>query len=106
MNNDAVIFVVDSSDRERIREARDELFNMMGEDELRDSVLLVFANKQDLPYAASSSELSGKLGLDELKNRDWFIQPTCAQNGEGLYEGLEWVANALKTKRKQGGGRR
>ena len=105
MNNDAVIFVVDSSDRERIREARDELFSMMGEDELRESVLLVFANKQDLPSAASGSELTEKLGLRELKNRDWYIQPTCAQNGEGLYEGLEWVANALKTKRRARAGR-
>jgi len=37
---------VDSNDRERIGEAREELMRMLAEDELRDAVLLVFANKQ------------------------------------------------------------
>ena len=41
-----LIFVVDSNDNERIEEARDELNRMLNEDELRDAVLLVFANKQ------------------------------------------------------------
>ena len=41
-----LIFVVDSNDRERIGEAREELARMLAEDELRDAVLLVFANKQ------------------------------------------------------------
>ena len=39
------------------------------EDELRDAVLLVFANKQDLPNAMSASELTEKLGLQTLRNR-------------------------------------
>ena len=41
-----LIFVVDSNDRERVGEAREELNRMLNEDELRDAVLLVFANKQ------------------------------------------------------------
>ena len=41
-----MIFVVDSNDRERIGEAREELMRMLAEDELRDAVLLIFANKQ------------------------------------------------------------
>ena len=38
--------MVDSNDRERVGEAREELMRMLNEDELRDAVLLVFANKQ------------------------------------------------------------
>ena len=41
-----LIFVVDSNDRERVGEAREELNRMLNEDELRDAILLVFANKQ------------------------------------------------------------
>lgn len=41
-----LIFVVDSNDKERIFEAKEELMRMLGEDELRDAVLLIFANKQ------------------------------------------------------------
>lgn len=45
-NKTGLIFVVDSNDRERIGEAREELMRMLAEDELRDAILLVFANKQ------------------------------------------------------------
>ncbi len=45
-NTQGVIFVVDSNDRDRLDEAREEMLKMMGEDELRDAVLLVLANKQ------------------------------------------------------------
>lgn len=41
-----LIFVVDSNDRERIGEAREELMRMLNEDELKDASVLVFANKQ------------------------------------------------------------
>lgn len=39
------------------------------EDELRDAVLLVFANKQDMPNAMPVSELTDKLGLQHLRSR-------------------------------------
>jgi ADP-ribosylation factor protein 1 len=78
--------VVDSNDRERISEAAEELNKMMREDELRDAVLLVFANKQDLPNAMPVSEVTDKLGLHSLRQRKWFIQGCCAVEGFGLYE--------------------
>merc|ERR1712216_614111 len=43
-----VIFVVDSSDRDRTEDAREELHRLMDADELRDATVLVYANKQDL----------------------------------------------------------
>jgi ADP-ribosylation factor protein 1 len=78
--------VVDSNDRERINEANEELQKMLNEDELRDAVLLVFCNKQDLPNAMSVAEVTDKLGLHSLRNRKWYIQSTCATSGDGLYE--------------------
>jgi small GTP-binding protein len=95
-NTQGLIFVVDSNDRERIGEAREELSRMLAEDELRDAVLLVFANKQDLPNAMGAAEITDKLGLHGLRNRNWYIQATCATNGEGLYEGLDWLSTQLK----------
>ena len=90
--------MVDSNDRERVGEAREELMRMLSEDELRDAVLLVFANKQDLPNAMSAAELTDKLGLNAMRNRNWYIQATCATTGDGLYEGLDWLSNQLKNK--------
>ncbi|CAJ0873948.1 16839_t:CDS:2, partial [Entrophospora sp. SA101] len=59
--------------------------------ELRDALLLVFANKQDLPNAMNAAEITDKLGLHSLRQRHWYIQATCATSGDGLYEGLEWL---------------
>merc|ERR1711951_53799 len=95
-NTQGLIFVVDSNDRERISEARDELMRMLAEDELREAVLLIFANKQDLPNAMNAAEITDKLGLHSLRNRVWYIQATCATSGDGLYEGLDWLSNQLK----------
>merc|ERR1712224_1089649 len=74
----------------------EELHRMLAEDELRDAVILVFANKQDLPNAMSVNEVTEKLGLNQLRNRQWYIQSTCATTGDGLYEGLDWLSNTLK----------
>ncbi|KAJ3640028.1 hypothetical protein Zmor_003349 [Zophobas morio] len=97
-NTQGLIFVVDSNDRERIGEAERELQDMLMEDELRDAVLLVFANKQDLPNAMTAAELTDKLNLNQLHNRRWYIQATCATQGDGLYEGLDWLSNELANK--------
>jgi ADP-ribosylation factor protein 1 len=95
-NTQGIIFVVDSNDRERIGEARDELLRMLNEDELRDAVLLVFANKRDLPNTMDVAEISEKLGLASLRHREWYIQSTCATQGDGLYEGLDWLSQKLR----------
>ncbi len=91
-----LIFVVDSNDRERISAARDELHRMLNEDELREAILLVFANKQDLPNAMSAAEMTDKLGLHGLRHRQWYIQACCATTGDGLYEGLDWLSATLQ----------
>ncbi|KAJ1832196.1 Arf GTPase arf1 [Coemansia sp. RSA 2711] len=97
-NTQGIIFVVDSNDRDRIAEARDELQRMLNEDELRDAILLVFANKQDLPNAMNNEEIVEALNLGTIRHRQWYIQKTCATSGEGLYEGLEWLSENLKSR--------
>jgi len=95
-NTQGIIFAVDSNDRDRVVEAREELQRMLNEDELRDALLLVFANKQDLPNAMNAAEITDKLGLHSLRQRAWYIQSTCATSGDGLYEGLEWLSTSLR----------
>lgn len=72
-NTQALIYVVDSSDKERVEIAREELQKMLAEDELKDAVLLVLANKQDMGVM-SVSEVVEKLGLHTLRGREWNIQ--------------------------------
>ncbi|XP_070258154.1 ADP-ribosylation factor 4-like [Myotis yumanensis] len=94
-NTQGLIFVVDSNDRERIQERAEELQKMLQEEELQDAVLLLLANKQDLPNAVAISEMKDKLGLQSLHNRTWHVQYTCATQATGLYEGLDWLSNEL-----------
>ncbi|RUS74278.1 hypothetical protein EGW08_017953 [Elysia chlorotica] len=95
-NTQGLIFVVDSNDRERISEARAELQKMLQEDDLRDALLLVFANKQDLPNAMSCADITSELGLQEMRSKKWYIQGAVATQGTGLYEGLDWLSDQLR----------
>ncbi|XP_061354551.1 uncharacterized protein LOC133299131 [Gastrolobium bilobum] len=94
-NTNGVVFVVDSNDRQRISEARNELHNLLSDFELESAVLVVFANKQDLPTAMSVREVADKLALHSLGNRSWYIQSTSAISGQGLYQGLDWLLNNI-----------
>ena len=69
-----LVFVVDSQDRERIDESKQELHRILSDREMKECLLLVFANKQDLPNAMNAAEITDKLGLHSLRNRLWYIQ--------------------------------
>ena len=145
-NTQAIIYVVDSSDTERISTSAGEFHAILEEEELKDALILVYANKQvrllafatlnvvvslvsprssrtpmcspvaysanlnplqqasvtsqDLPGALSDAQVAEGLGLSDIKSRDWAIFKTSAIKGEGLFEGLDWLSNMLKTKRR------
>lgn len=91
-----LIFVVDSSDRQRIQHVKAEVEKMVSSQELAKAALLVFANKQDLPNAMSVEEITEKLDLEKCcANRKWFVQPSVATTGDGLHEGLDWLSRRL-----------
>ncbi|KAL3687211.1 hypothetical protein R1sor_013520 [Riccia sorocarpa] len=98
-----MIFVVDSADKERLCEARDELHNLLkirakwtSDPELAHLTLLVLANKIDLPQAMNVAEITDKLQLTNLRKANWYIQSCSAISGDGLCEGLHWLAQALQ----------
>ena len=101
-NTDGLIYVVDSMDRERIGKAKQEFQTIINDPFMLNSVILVFANKQDLKGAMTTREVCEGLGLFDLKNRKWHIQGTCALRGDGLYEGLDWLSSTLKEMRAAG----
>uniref|UniRef100_A0A3Q2QXM1 ADP-ribosylation factor 1 n=1 Tax=Fundulus heteroclitus TaxID=8078 RepID=A0A3Q2QXM1_FUNHE len=93
-NTQGLIFVVDSNDPERIKEAADELHMQLEEDALRGVPVLVFANKQDLPRAMSASDVTEALRLSAVQ-QPWFVQSSCAVSGAGLVEGLDWLSDRI-----------
>jgi len=67
-------------------------------DDLKDTAILVFANKADLPSARDAAEITDLYSLHEVKNHDWKIQACCALTGQGLEEGLDWLTAKLQEK--------
>jgi len=94
-STDALVFVIDSSDRRRLEESGSELNELLNEDKLGGVPLLVFANKQDLLQARAANEISGELKLHNIRDRTWTIQACSAKDGEGLQEGMEWLVNTI-----------
>ncbi|EFH54643.1 hypothetical protein ARALYDRAFT_907689 [Arabidopsis lyrata subsp. lyrata] len=94
-----LIFVVDCNDGDSIVEAKDELHLMMKKGELRDAVLLVFANNQALPNAMNTDDITDKLELHSLHQQVWCIHETCASSGYGLYKGLDCLSKNIAYKK-------
>ena len=95
-NTSAVIFVIDSTDLDRLGTAAEELSAMLNEEELRDASLLVFANKQDQPGAKGAGEISEALKLGELRDRNWSIVACSAVDGTGVNEGMDWLVQTVQ----------
>ena len=66
---------------------------------MKDCAVLVLANKQDLNGALSPGEVTEKLGMGQLKGRNWLVQGTSATTGQGIKEGLDWMASVLLKKK-------
>ncbi|KAA8493787.1 ADP-ribosylation factor 1 [Porphyridium purpureum] len=94
---EAVIFVVDSTDRDRMSIAQSELASLLEEEELEDAIVCIFANKQDAPEAMEVADVAEAMGVNRLQDRTWTIIGTSALKGTGLEEGLSWISNNLKS---------
>ncbi|KAH9905068.1 GTP-binding protein [Epithele typhae] len=88
---DALVWVVDSGDRMRMQDCKEELHSLLQEDRLAGASLLIFANKQDIQGSMSSAEIRDALDLPSIKSHQWKILACSAVTGLNLVEGLDWV---------------
>lgn len=93
----AIIFVVDSSDSERIDEAKNEIHKLLEIEGAKDCPLLIFANKQDIQEAKKPDEIKSSLDLDNINDREIHVIGTCGTTGEGLNDGIKWVYDKLSS---------
>lgn len=80
--------------------AREELWSILADEELKDVPVLVFANKQDLPRAAEPRVVAEKMDMHKLKGHAWHVQGCNATSGDGLYEGLDWLSTTLAASKR------
>ena len=92
---DGVVWVVDSTDRERMALCKKELDSILKQERLANASLLIFANKQDVGGAMQSEEIRNILDLDRIKRRHWSIVPCSAATRTGVEQGITWIVNDI-----------
>ncbi|KAM5540569.1 hypothetical protein V8D89_005600 [Ganoderma adspersum] len=95
---DALVWVVDSGDRMRMQDCKEELHSLLQEDRLAGASLLVFANKQDIQGSMSSLEIRDALDLQSIQTHQWRILPCSAITGQNLVQGLDWVVGEVASR--------
>ncbi|KAI9862600.1 MAG: ADP-ribosylation factor-like protein 2 [Vezdaea acicularis] len=95
---DALIWVVDATDRLRIDDCREELAGLLLEERLMGASLLIFANKTDIAGCMEEDEIRVGLQLDAIRTHNWTIIQCSALTGSNLNEGLQWVVRDAKHK--------
>ena len=89
------MFVIDSTDKDRLDIVKQELFLLINEEDLRGVPIAILANKQDIEGALSDIEISESLELSEIKNNQWAIFKTIAKTGVGLDNAFKWLIGIL-----------
>lgn len=93
----AIVFVVDSSDRLRLDEARREMETTLRSEQLHGRPLIVLANKQDVDDALTVTEIKDRFNLRKTcSGRDWFVQPCSASTGFGIEEAFRRVVHMIR----------
>uniref|UniRef100_A0A0A9XQF0 RING-type E3 ubiquitin transferase n=1 Tax=Lygus hesperus TaxID=30085 RepID=A0A0A9XQF0_LYGHE len=96
LNTQAVVFVVDSSDKDRLVEAALELSKLVAEKDLKEAALLILVNKQDVEGCEGLEVITETLGASKLCcGHSWHALACSAQTGQGLYQGLDWLSSQL-----------
>lgn len=98
-STDAVIWVVDSTDRARLADTSAELNELLLEERLAGASLLVLANKQDLIGALSPEAIEEALDLrSQSAARKWRVMACSAISGLNVTEGLDWVVDEVASR--------
>ncbi|KAL0841799.1 hypothetical protein ABMA28_014052 [Loxostege sticticalis] len=94
----AVIYIVDSSDRERVSESKETFDRMIASEHLSGVPLLVLANKQDIPDCMGVHTVKPIFNQNAhlIGARDIMLMATSALNGDGVDEGIRWLVDCIK----------
>ncbi len=89
-----LIFLIDSSDKNRIQLAKDELDKILSNEQMEKIPVLIFANKQDLNIM-SVKEVINDMDLSSIRGNPWHCQGCSALTGNGLVEGFKWLQQKI-----------
>lgn len=97
ISSHAVVFVVDSTDRERIQECKQALDQIVSREDIEGTPILMLANKQDKEdrlEVEDIKEIFNKIA-EKMSARDSRVLPISALQGTGVQEAAEWLASRV-----------
>ena len=104
---DAIVFLIDCTNRERFLESKVELDSLLADDQVTSCPVLILGNKIDVPGAASEDEIleafslygqttgKGKVSRSELSARPLELFMCSILKRQGYGEGLNWISQYL-----------
>lgn len=93
----AIIYIVDSSDKERIDESKEAFDKMIVNESLKNVPLLLLANKQDLQDVVTVGNIKSVFSdRDMMGHRDCRVNGVSALKGDGVQEGIDWLVDCIK----------
>ncbi|XP_025872273.2 ADP-ribosylation factor-like protein 14 [Vulpes vulpes] len=103
-NTDGLMYVVDSTDKQRLKDSRRELEHILKNEHIKNVPVVLLANKQDVPGALTAEDITRMFKVKKLcSDRNWYVQPCCAITGDGLMEGFRKLTGFVKSHMKSRG---
>ncbi|KAM9056722.1 ADP-ribosylation factor-related protein 1 isoform 1-T1 [Megaptera novaeangliae] len=92
-----VIYVIDSTDEERLSESKRAFEKMVTSEALDGVPILVLANKQDIETCLSIPDIKTVFSdcASKIGRRDCLTQACSALTGKGVREGIEWMVKCV-----------
>lgn len=93
-STDGLIWVVDSTDRARMKDCLRELHSLLAEERLQGADLLILANKSDVAGCMTKDDVARVLDLASIKTHNWSIVQVSAVSGLNIREAFEWLVSS------------
>ncbi|CAI5446871.1 unnamed protein product [Caenorhabditis angaria] len=95
----AIVFMVDSADEEKLEGSRNELMQLLDKPQLESIPVLVLGNKKDLEGALDERQLIERMNLSAIQNREICCYSISCKEKENIDITLQWLIDHSKAQR-------
>ncbi|XP_022649074.1 ADP-ribosylation factor-like protein 8B-A [Varroa jacobsoni] len=93
----AIVYMVDAADRDKIEPARNELHTLLDKPQLAEIPVLVLGNKRDLPDALDEKDIIEQMNLGAVTDREICCYSISCKERENINITLQWLIAHAKT---------
>jgi ADP-ribosylation factor-like protein 8 len=94
----AIVYMVDAADQEKIEASRNEFHNLLDKPQLASIPVLVLANKRDLPGAFDEKEIIDRMNLSSVTDREICCYSISCKEQQNIDITLQWLIQHSKSR--------